>query len=115
MCKRLEEGPSNAKYVSPQIQNELLDVIGGMVREEIGDAIMADESKDTSKVEQVSIALRYVIQGNVYERFVTYVHASSLDAVSLTKYITDTLTSLNLPLENCSLVPRPLSAFNVAR
>ena len=44
---------------------------------------MADESKETSKVEQLSIALRYVIQENVYERFVTYVHASSLDAASL--------------------------------
>ena len=66
--KRLEEGPSNAKYVSPQIQNELLDLMGKMVRESIGAkvrnagvyAIMADESKDISKVEQLSIALRYV-------------------------------------------------------
>ena len=64
-------------------------------------AIMADESKDISKAEQLSIALQYVIRGNVYERFVTYVHASSLDAASLAKYITDTLTSLNLPLEIC--------------
>ena len=107
--KRLQEGPSNAKYISPQIQNELLDIMGQLVRKEIGDqvrnagvyAIMADKSKDISKVEQLSIALRYVIQGNVYERFVTYVHATSLDAASLAKYITDTLTSLNLPLENC--------------
>ena len=29
------------------------------------------------------------------------IHASSLDAASLAKYITDTLTSLNLSLENC--------------
>ena len=65
-------------------------------------AIMADESKYISKVEQLSIALRYVIRGNVYEGFVTYIHASSLDAASLAKYITDTLTSLNLPLENCA-------------
>ena len=39
MCKRLEEGPSNAKYVSPQIQNELLDIMGEMVRREIGDQV----------------------------------------------------------------------------
>ena len=83
ICKRLEEGPSNAKYVSPQIQNKLLDIMGKMVREEIGAqvrnagvyAIMADESKGISKVEQLSIALRYIRRGNVYERFVTYVHA----------------------------------------
>ena len=35
-------------------------------------AIMADESKDISKIEQLSIALRYVRKVNVYERFVTY-------------------------------------------
>ena len=32
--KKLQEGPNNAKYVSPQIQNELLDVMGQMVRNE---------------------------------------------------------------------------------
>ena len=36
VCKRLKEGPSNAKYVSPQIQNELLDIMG---RKEIGDQV----------------------------------------------------------------------------
>ena len=55
--------------------------MGQEIRREISDevrcarvyAIMAEESKDISKVAQLSIALRYVIQGNVYERFIKYV------------------------------------------
>ena len=62
---------------------------------------MADDSIDISKVEQLSIALQYVREGNVYELFLKYVHATGLDAASLSKYITDTLVNLNLPLENC--------------
>ena len=30
--KRLEEGPSNAKYVSSQIQNKLLELMGKIVK-----------------------------------------------------------------------------------
>ena len=51
--------------------------------------LMADESKDCSKIEQFFIVFRYadVDTGIIYERFLTYVHATSCTADSLTSYI----------------------------
>ena len=98
---RLNDGPKNAAYTSPDIQNTLLNVMGNVVRNEICLAvknagvysILADETKDSSKREQLAIVLRYVdiASATIFERFVTYVEATSLNAESLSKYILDTL------------------------
>ena len=60
-------GVQNAKYTSHQIQNEVLDTLAEMVRstiiKEVKEsqvfALMADETKDVSKKEQMSFVLRY--------------------------------------------------------
>lgn len=65
---RLNDGPRNAAYLSPDIQNTLLKIMGGAIRKQICVAvqksgvysILEDESKDCSKREQVAIVLRYV-------------------------------------------------------
>ena len=62
---RLENGPKNAMYTSPEIQNSILHIMAGqkicLAVEQAGVySIMADESKDRSKVEQLAIVLRYV-------------------------------------------------------
>ncbi|CAC5380927.1 unnamed protein product [Mytilus coruscus] len=57
-----------AKYTSPDIQNEILKIIGSQIRENIvrdcnkSDyfAILADEATDTSTKEQVSLCLRFL-------------------------------------------------------
>ena len=49
--------------------------------------IIADESKDISKKEQLSIILQYVHHGIIHERFVGYTHATELNATALSKYI----------------------------
>lgn len=49
--------------------------------------ITADESKDISKKEQLSIILQYVHHGIIHERFVGYTHATELNATALSKYI----------------------------
>lgn len=56
-------------------------------------SILADETKDCSKQEQLAIVLRYVEieSATIFERFLTYVKAKSLNAESLSKYILDTL------------------------
>lgn len=56
----------NAKYTSKIIQNEVLDCLAEMVRTEITEevknsevfSIMADETKDLKKKEQISLVLR---------------------------------------------------------
>ena len=93
--KRIKEGPHNSKYTSPEIQNELLGVMGDMVLQTISNevqkagiySLLADETKDISRKEQLSIVLRYINNGSVYERFVGYTFAEQLDAESLYKYI----------------------------
>ena len=84
--------------------------MGEMVREkictEVKDAgvysILADETKDSSKTEQMAIVVRYVDvkEAKIHERFLTFVEVSNLDAESLTEYIMDTLKSYHLNLDS---------------
>ena len=105
----LETSPGNAKYTSPTIQNELLGVMSDIIRKEISAeiqeagfySIMADESKDVSKKEQLSIVLRYVLKGNAYERFLGFTAAEGLDAASLFSYIRNAITEHGLSLKQC--------------
>ena len=99
----------NALYTSPDIQNQLALIMSNMVREvicaQVRDAVyfslLVDETKDISKKEQMSIVLRYLQNGNVYECFIGFVHISNLDAASLVKYICDTMSTCHLSLDNC--------------
>ena len=103
---KMTNGPRNACYTSPEIQNELLQIMGGVVRERICMAVrkagvysvLADETKDCSKQEQLAIVIRYVDEETAvqHEHFITYVQATSLNAQSLSKYILDTLRNNGL-------------------
>ena len=54
--------------------------------------LMADETKDVSKQEQLSVVVRYVDrEGIINERFLTFVQATSLNAESLSTYIIQAL------------------------
>ena len=95
--EKLQEGPQNAKYTSPEIQNSLPKVVGGIVRDTICNLIrgahvfslLVDETKDSSKVEQLAIVCRYadINAGTIHERFLTYVPAPSVTAESLSQYL----------------------------
>ena len=58
--------------------------------------VLADETKDISKCEQLSIAFQYVHHSKTIERFVGYSLASDLSARSLANYITAKMTNLQL-------------------
>lgn len=66
-----------AKYISPTMQNELLQIMANMLREEINAevkeekwfSIMADESRDNRKSEQLSVVVRYVYHDSIHEEF----------------------------------------------
>ncbi|XP_042437253.1 uncharacterized protein LOC122023248 [Zingiber officinale] len=95
----LEKAPKNAKYTSPDIQKDILNIFANQVRtkirKEIGDAkfcILVDEARDTSNKEQMSIVLRFVdIDGFLRERFFAIVHVTDTTAATLKKKISDTL------------------------
>ncbi|XP_075524544.1 uncharacterized protein LOC142556945 [Primulina tabacum] len=63
----LEKAPKNAKYTSPDIQKDVLNIISNQVRakirKEIGDEkfwILVDEARDASNKEQMAIVLIFV-------------------------------------------------------
>ncbi|KAI6651115.1 Zinc finger MYM-type protein 1-like [Oopsacas minuta] len=102
---RLEHGPQNPIYRSPEVQNLLLNIMGDMLRIKICDSVrkanffslLADESKDESKKEQLAIIVRYVDdKANIHGRSLTFVDATSLTAESLTTYLISTLNKHGL-------------------
>ncbi|XP_042386885.1 zinc finger MYM-type protein 1-like [Zingiber officinale] len=104
----LEKAPKNAKYTSPDIQKDILNIFANQVRtkirKEIGDAkfcILVDEARDTSNKEQMTIVLRFVdIDGFLRERFFAIVHVTDTTAATLKKKISDTLGCYDLHIHN---------------
>ena len=100
VADKLHNGPRNATYTSPNIQNSLLNILGNMIRKKIcGEvreagaySILCDETKDYSKQEQLSLIVRYVDnKAVIHEHFLTYMEVKDLDAKSLTGYIVSAL------------------------
>ncbi|XP_061401029.1 52 kDa repressor of the inhibitor of the protein kinase-like, partial [Musca vetustissima] len=81
--KSLENTPKNATYLSPRIQNELIEIIGEYIQmsivEEVKRAVffsvLADETTDISGKEQLSICIRFFDKASnkIKECFLSYV------------------------------------------
>uniref|UniRef100_A0A1X7V0P6 TTF-type domain-containing protein n=1 Tax=Amphimedon queenslandica TaxID=400682 RepID=A0A1X7V0P6_AMPQE len=107
--ERLETGPKNASLLGHHYQNSMLSVLAESVLEyiisEVKSAryytIIVDETKDVSKKEQLTLVLRYVLEGVVYERFVSYTYCEELNAAALTSYIYKALDSVHLDIQEC--------------
>ena len=109
----MESMPKNANYLSPEIQNEVLDVLAMSVIEQIRDSctyavfypIGADETKDISKKELLTVMIRFIYSEeykSVVERFVGLRELHGLDAERFTQTIVDEVEKeLNLSLDNC--------------
>ncbi|KAF0747558.1 zinc finger MYM-type protein 1-like, partial [Aphis craccivora] len=101
--------PNNTKYTSPQIQNEIFSIFNKMIRNNIIDefqncqyfSIIVDETKDITKVEQLSVILRYYLDGIIYERFMGFKAAQLLIASSLFQYIKEILSVNNVDILKC--------------
>jgi hypothetical protein len=72
----------NAKYISPQIQNDLISCVGEWIRKQIiGEvvaaqffSVSADEAADCANKEQLPLVIRYVDEANcIQERFVDFI------------------------------------------
>ena len=108
----INKGPKNATYLSPDIQNLILQIMGKMIRGSICDevqqagyfSLLADETKDLSKQEQPAIVLTYLDkEGTINERFLTFVEATNLNAVSLSNYLIKVLEDNGLDLTYYSI------------
>jgi len=73
--------PKNASYCGKNAQNELLhaaaDVVTAKIVSEVKMAgmytVITDEARDSSKTEQLSICVRYVLEHEIKDRFLTFV------------------------------------------
>ena len=109
VANKLSSGPGNAKYIHHDIQNELIDIMASIVREQISNEVkeaehftlMVDETKDVSKQEQISIVLRYLHHGDIHEEFLDFVPADGLDAQSLLLTVKQALAKLDIDKNAC--------------
>ena len=79
--KHLMTAASNASYISKTTQNALIDSCAAVITDKIVQrlhqaksfAILADETSDASKGEQLSLSVRYVLDNNcVHEDFIAF-------------------------------------------
>ena len=108
--EHFETAPRNATYRSKTIQNDLIDCCGEVLRidivEEVKEAgiysLMADESPDISKKEQMPVSLRYVNkQGEILEEFLKFVHCENgTSAEAITEGITNLVQEVGLDIQN---------------
>ncbi|KAK9714341.1 hypothetical protein RND81_06G087200 [Saponaria officinalis] len=98
----------NASYTSHQIQQEILSIYSGRIRDvirnEIGDqkyCIIVDETKDVSKREQMTVVLRFVDKnGYIQERLFDLIHVKETNALYLKGDTEECLLAHKLNIEN---------------
>lgn len=98
--------PKNATYKSPEIQNEMINLMALSVKEEIANevnnadvpffTIMVDGTRDKNNHECISICIRYVKDGAPVESLLTIENADSLKAEYCADLILNVLKSLNI-------------------
>ena len=106
---RLSTSPRNCKYTSNTTQNDILlaacDTILGQISVEVQQAgvfaIMADECRDVSRIEQLSVCIRYVNNGVVTERFLGFSDMHELDASAITDEIVSVLGKQGINVKQC--------------
>ncbi|XP_013192236.2 52 kDa repressor of the inhibitor of the protein kinase-like [Amyelois transitella] len=114
LSEHLITSQKNALYTSPQIQNEIIDICGEIiqhkiineVKEAIFFSILADETTDIARMEQVSLCLRYVDskdakQHKVKEMFLEYIPTVDVTGSGLANLI---ITALKKHGLDCSHV-----------
>ena len=97
LALHLQNDDNRAKYTSPRIQNELIELCGDYIRKYLLKdcnraqfyAFLADEATDASTMEQISICVHFVHQKDedntveVREEFLGFVEAESTKGVAL--------------------------------
>ncbi|KAL3187177.1 hypothetical protein MRX96_025905 [Rhipicephalus microplus] len=107
--KKLNGGAANAKYVHHSIQDQILEILSHItftsIKEEMKSsqcfALIVDKTKDLSKTEQLSVVVRYYLNGAVFERFLGFRNAEQLDAKSLLSYVKETLNRCGIDSQLC--------------
>lgn len=96
--------PQNAKYTSPDIQNEIISIIASLLRQEISSdissseyfTIFVDGTKDKNGREIISIAARYVKDGKPRETLLDFQTCDDLSAEATADVILSTMRTNGL-------------------
>ena len=104
VATRLADGPKNAKYTSHMIQDDILHIMANLLTNCIIEelkaaeyfAVLVDESRDTSKKEQLSICVRYYLDEVINELFFNFIKAEHLDSESVLAKILEVLFSFGM-------------------
>ncbi|XP_017462320.1 PREDICTED: 52 kDa repressor of the inhibitor of the protein kinase-like, partial [Rhagoletis zephyria] len=108
--QHFSESSARAKYTSPQIQNELINICGNIIREKIVSraqkaiaySILADESCDISGKEQLSIGVRFSDEATiVYEEFLGFIELKAMDAKTIVNAIDTFIMQQGLDPSKC--------------
>ena len=103
---------SRYTYLSPDIQNEIINIVGQQVQDSIVNAcrqaryfaIIADKFTDKSTKEQLSLCIRFLDKTNntitVREEFVGFKHAKSVKGAAIADIIVQFLDNINLDIRN---------------
>jgi len=112
---RANLGVQQTTYLSPQIQNEFIVLLGDHVRKHIINdvkqakyySIILDSTPDVSHLDQTSQVLRYVVMDgengdvSVRESFIDFIDTKGKHAAEITTMILDKLISDGLDIANC--------------
>ncbi|VDI17171.1 Hypothetical predicted protein [Mytilus galloprovincialis] len=108
--EHLETASRSLRYLSPKVQNELIQCCELEIRERLIDnckkskffAVCADETTDVSVKEQLSICVRYVDSdtNDIREDFLGFVEPGQVDAEHISKAILENLQNWGLNLVN---------------
>ena len=106
----LETSPMNALYTSKSIQNEMIDVIGSAIEDQLVTeiqaakfyTILADEATDCSNLEQVSIVIRFVDgDKRIREDFLGFITVERITGESLATALLSWLETHNIDVSLC--------------
>jgi hypothetical protein len=105
--QHLLKSNKNAIFTTHNSQNQILEICAQLIKEEIINeiktsgyfAVLADETTDISGKEEMAIAIRYVYNLKIYEKFIGFVQVESTTGFELSETILSTLRSSNLDIK----------------
>ena len=106
----LEKGDPKTKYTSPQIQNEIIDVCGDMIKKSIIEpcikskyfGFIADEATDAATMEQMALCIRYynIDKKKIKEKFIGFSECESTTGENLANAFISNIREAGLDIQN---------------
>ncbi|XP_025208701.1 52 kDa repressor of the inhibitor of the protein kinase-like [Melanaphis sacchari] len=95
-------------YISPMIQNEIIQICGSLIQKEIVlkinqakfFTILADETCDISRIEQMSLCVRYIDNGCIKEDFLAFIPIYDVSGKGMACTIIREIGKLGIKIEN---------------